>query len=130
MAAVLTDAGMAGIAARINGTGTPAAYTYIAVGTGTTGALAADTTLEAEITDSGLARATDASPTVTTTTVTNDTAVCDVTFTVTGTKAVTECGLLNAAAAGTLLFHDVFSAYNVVNGDTLIVTAKVKVQAA
>jgi hypothetical protein len=130
MAAVLTNTGMAGIAARINGSGTPAAYTYVAVGTGTTAAAAADTTLEAEIVDSGLARATDATPTVTTTTVTNDTAVCDVTFTVTGTKAVTECGLLNAASTGVLLFHDVFSAYNVVSGDTLTVTCKVKVQAA
>ena len=129
MAAVLTNTGMAGVASQINGAGSPAYFDYVAVGTGTTGAAAGDTTLETEIVDSGLARAQDASPTRETDTQTNDTAVCDYSFTVTGTKAVTETGLLNAGAAGVLLCRDVFSAINVENGDTFIMTIKVQVSA-
>lgn len=57
VANLVTNAGLAGVASRINGAGSEAAFTYIAVGTGTTSANASDTTLETEITDSGLARA-------------------------------------------------------------------------
>ena len=61
-----------------------------------------------------------------TTTVTNDTAQVTKTFTVTGTFAVTEAGLLNASSAGTLLCRQVFSAVNVLNGDSLQITWKVQ----
>ncbi len=120
---LVTNAGMAGVASRINGSGGEAAFTYIAVGTGTTAAAAADTALETEITDSGLARANSTASRVTTD-VTNDTAQLQNTFSVTGTKAVTESGVLNAGVAGTLLARQVFSAVNVVNGDSLQVTWK------
>lgn len=120
---LVTNAGMAGVASRINGAGSEAAFTYIAVGTGTTAANAADTTLETEITDSGLARAAATASRVTTD-VTNDTAQNLYTFSVTGTKAVTESGVLNAASSGVLLARQVFSAVNVVNGDSLQVTWK------
>jgi hypothetical protein len=50
-----------------------------------------------------------------------------VTFNFTGTFAVTESGVLNAGAAGDLLSRQVFSAINVVNGDSLQVTWKVTV---
>lgn len=123
---LITNAGMAGVASRINGAGSEAAFTYIAVGTGTTAANVADTTLETEIVDSGLARAA-ASASRVTTDVTNDTAQLVVTFTVTGTKAVTESGALNAASSGVLLCRQVFSAINVVNGDSLQVTWKIDV---
>lgn len=126
MAAVLTNAGKAAIASRICGAGAEAVFDYLATGTGTTAAAAADTTLETEITDSGLARAQDASPTRETTTVTNDTAVVSVTFSVTGTKAVTEGGLLNAASGGTLMVHDVHAVINLANGHTYIYTVKVQ----
>lgn len=120
---LVTSAGMAGVASRINGAGGEAAFTYIAVGTGTTAANAADTALETEIVDSGLARANSTASRVTTD-VTNDTAQDQYTFSVTGTKAVTESGVLNAASNGTLLARQVFSAVNVVNGDSLQVTWK------
>ena len=120
MAATVTNAGLAAIAALLS------AFDYIAVGTGTTAAGVTDTTLETEITDSGLARAQDASPTRETTTIANDTAVADVTFTVTGTKAVTEVGLFDAGAAGNMLCREVISAINVVSGYTLIMTVKVQ----
>lgn len=123
---LITSAGKAGAASRINGSGAEAAFTYLAVGIGTTAANVADTTVESEITDSGLARAA-ATCTRVTTTVTNDTAQLDYTWTVTGSKAVTEAGALNDATTGVLLGRQVFSAVNVVNGDTLQVTYKFKV---
>lgn len=125
LANLMTNAGFAGVASRINGADSEAAFTYIAVGTGTTAAAAGDTTLETEITDSGLARATGTASRVTTTQ-TNDTAQLVKSFTVTGTKAVTESGVLNAASTGVLLCRQVFSAINVVSGDTLQITWKIK----
>ena len=118
---LVTDAGKAGVASRINGSGGEAAFTYIAVGTGTNAAAAGDTTLQTEITDSGLARAAATASRVTVD-VTNDGARLVLTFSVTGTKAVTESGVLNASSAGVLLCRQTFSAVNVVNGDTLQVT--------
>ena len=118
---LVVTAGKAAIAALINGSGAGAAFTYLAVGVGTTAADAANTTLESEIVDSGLERASATCSRVTTD-VTNDTAQLLKSWTVTGTKAVTECGALNAASTGTLLGRQVFSAINVVSGDTLQIT--------
>lgn len=128
VANLITNAGFALVAGRINGSGSPAAATYIGVGTGTTAANVANTALETEITDSGLERAS-ASVSLVTTTVTNDTAQMVVTFTVTGTKAVTESGVLNASSSGSLLCRQVFSAINVVSGDSLQITWKIKASA-
>lgn len=122
---LITNAGLAGMASRQNGDGAEAVFNYLAVGTGTTAAAAGDTTLETEITDSGLARAT-GTASRSTTAVTNDTAELTKTWNVTGTKAITEMGTLNAAAAGTLLARNVFSAVNVVNGDDFKITHKVQ----
>lgn len=121
---LVTTAGKALIAGRINGSGSPAAATYIAVGTGTTAAAAGDTTLGTETATSGLSRVAGTVSLVTTTT-TNDTAQITTTFTVTGTVAVTESGVLNAASTGTLLCRQVFTAINVVSGDSLSITWKV-----
>ena len=116
---LITNTGFAGVASRINGDGAEAAFTYIAVGTGTTGAAVGDTTLETEHAADGLSRAAATASRVTTD-VTND-------FTVSGTVAVTESGCLNAAADGVLLCRQVFTAVNVVNGDTLQITWKLDV---
>jgi hypothetical protein len=118
--------GKALIAGRIMGSGTPAAATYIAVGTGTNAFAAGDTALQTELATSGLSRA-NGTVSLVTTTVTNDTAQVTTTFTVTGTQAVTESGVLNASSTGTLLCRQVFSAINVVNGDTLQITWKVAI---
>jgi len=125
VANLITNAGFALIAGRINGSGSPAAATYIAVGTGTTAASTADTALQTESSTSGLSRAA-ATVSLVTTTVTNDTAQMVVTFTVTGSVAVTESGVLNDSSSGTLLCRQVFSAINVVSGDSLQITWKVK----
>ncbi len=122
---LVTTVGKAGAAGRLMGSGSPAAFTYIAVGTGVTAAAAGDTTLGTETTTSGLARTAGTLSLVTTTT-TNDTAQATTTFSVTGTVAVTESGVLNAASAGTLLCRQVFSAINVVSGDSLTITWKVQ----
>lgn len=121
----MTNAGFAGVASRINGSGAEAAFTYIAVGTGTNAFSAADTTLQTELGASGLSRAAATASRVTTTQ-TNDTAQLVLTYTVSGTAAVTESGVLNAASTGTLLCRQTFSAINVVSGDSLQITWKVK----
>lgn len=120
---LVTSAGKAGMASRANGSGGEAAFIYIATGTGTTAAAAGDTTLQTELATSGLSRASSTASRVTTS-VTNDTAQLQNTFSVTGTQAVTESGVLNAASVGTLLARQVFSAINVVNGDSLQITWK------
>lgn len=121
---LITTAGKAGAAAAINGSGFTAHHDYIATGTGTTAANVADTTLETELAASGLTRAQGTASRVTTT-VANDTAQVTKTFTVTGTVAVTEAGLLNASSSGVLLARQVFTAINVVNGDSLTITWKI-----
>lgn len=126
---LVTNAGMAGVASRINGAGSEAAFTYIAIGTGTTAAAAGNTTLETEITTGGGARAS-ATASRTTTDVTNDTARLVRTFNFTSTFAVTEAGALNAASSGVLLNRQVFTAVNVVNGDSLQVTIDIDVDTA
>jgi hypothetical protein len=128
---LITTVGVSGIAARINGSGTPAAFTYIALGTGTTAADVADTQAEAEIITSGGERASAAVSLVTTDTA-GDTAQLQNTFSFTdgGTFAITESGVLNAASEGTLLARQVFSAINVAPGDSLQVTWKFDVDTA
>lgn len=123
---LVVNAGLAGVASRINGSGGEAAFTYIAIGTGTTAAAAGDTALQTEITTNGGARAA-ATATRVTTTQTNDTAQLQLTYNFTGSFAVTESGVLNAASTGTLLAHQVFTAVNVVSGDSLQVTWKFQV---
>ena len=118
---LVTNAGAAGVASRINGSGAEAAFTYIAIGTSATAANVADTTLGAEISTGGGSRAA-ATASRTTTDVTNDTATLVLTYNFSATFAVTESGVLNAASTGTLLARQVFSAINVVNGDSLQVT--------
>lgn len=125
IANLITNAGFAGVASRINGSGAEAAFTYIATGTGTTAAAAGNTTLETELAASGLTRASATASRVTTTQ-TNDTAQLSYSFSVSGTVAVTESGVLNASSNGVLLCRQVFSAINVISGDTLTITWKVK----
>lgn len=122
---LITSAGKAGMASRLGGSGSEAAFTYLAVGTGTTAAAVTDTTLQTELSTAGLARASATASRVTTS-VTNDTAQLLYSWSVSGTAAVTEAGILNAASVGVLLCRQVFSAVNVVNLDTLQLTYKVQ----
>ena len=117
------NVGLAEFINLIGNVSSPTAFSYLAVGTGTTAAAAADTALETEITDSGLARAA-ATVTRTTTTTTNDTLQFYKSFSVTGTKAITEAGFFNAASGGTLGGRTVYTADNVISGDTYNLTYK------
>lgn len=129
----VTDAGRAAVASRINGSGAAAAFTSIGQGTGATAFNAADTALQTGVTaagaaDSGVHALATASVTVSrvTTTVTNDTAQLVGTISEAATIAVTESGVFNADTSGTLLCRQTFTAVNVVSGDSLQFTWKIK----
>lgn len=121
----ITNAGLAEIANLAGNVSTPAAFTYLALGIGTSAAAATDTQLQSEITDTGLARNA-ATVSRVTTTQTNDTLQLTYTWTASGAKAVTEVGAFNAPSTGTLLGRQVFSAINTANADTLAITYKFK----
>jgi len=116
---LIVNAGLAWLAGIMSGDET-GAQDYCAIGTGTTGPLATDTTLQTEV-----ARVQGTKSRVTTDT-TNDTYQCVTTFAAgTGTGAITESGLLDAAAAGDLLCRQTFSVINKGADDSLEVTWKI-----
>jgi len=114
----VVNTGLAELAKLSIDTGTPTAFSYIATGTDNTAVTASDTSLGAEIIDSGLSRAQGTKSTVTTN-VTDDTAQLVKSFNVTGTKAIKELGVFNAASTGTMLSRAVITTKNVENGDTI-----------
>lgn len=97
------------------------AFDYIAIGEGASGPSATDTALGSE------SHRGAGTGTRTTTTVTNDTAQLVYTFNFSSSYAITEAGIFNAASGPLMLCRTVFSAINVVNGDSLQVTYKVVV---
>lgn len=102
---------------------TATAMSHMAIGTGTTAAAGAQTAL---VTES--ARVALTSTTIVTTNVTNDSIQYVATFNPgTGTAAITEAGLFNAASAGTMLARTVFPVINKGALDTLSITWKITV---
>jgi len=127
MATGVGSAALAYIAAIVGGIGSPAATTYVAVGTGTTAWTSAQTALIAETTGNGLDRVA-VTPTRTITNVANDTLQLQKIFTVSGSVTVGEAGALNDTYAngGTMLCRGVFSpTKSVTAGDTFTVTIRV-----
>ncbi len=123
---LIVTVGKAAVADQLGGT-TTSPMTAVALGTGTTGAAAGNTTLETEIVADGGERGA-ATVSNQTTTTAGDTERWIKTFTITGTIAITEEGILdNNAAGGVLLARQVFSAVNVINGDSFQITHSVKV---
>jgi hypothetical protein len=112
----VTNIGLAEMANLVIGGGT--AFSYIAIGTGTTAATVGDTALETEV------QRESATTSRVTTNTSNDTSQWVYTFNFSGAAAITEYGVLNADTAGTLLLHIVDSAVNVNDGDSLQVTIK------
>lgn len=106
-------------------TGSQTAFTYLAVGTSNTAVAASHTALQAEITDSGLARSVATTVSRVTTTQTNDTLQLDKTWTASGSKAIEEVGVFNAAAAGVMAGRCLTGTKSVVSGETLTVTYKI-----
>ncbi len=127
---LVVDAGKAGVASRINGAGGEALFDKIGQGVGTVAAAAGDTALGTEKDASNTTTTTHAISAATatrvTTTVTNDTAQLVGTISELATMAITESGVFNAATAGTMLCRQVFSAINVVSGDSIQFTWKIK----
>jgi hypothetical protein len=129
---VVVNAARAVISARLYGTSL-AAFGAIGCGTGTTAAAAGDTALQTGVKtdgtgDAGVHAIATASVTWSsvTTTQTNDTAQAVGTATYTASIAITESGVFNADTNGTMLAHQVFTAVNVVSGDSIQFTWKIK----
>jgi len=121
---LVTTVGFGILAGQTNGV-TTAPVTAVAIGIGTTSAVAGNTTLESEITTNGGQRGAGTASRVTTT-VTNDTAQLVKTFSFTGSFSVTEEGLLdNNTSGGNLLARQVFSAVTVSSGDSLQITHRI-----
>lgn len=102
----------------LGNTGSKTAFTYLAVGTDSTAESGAHTALQAEITDTGLERAS-ATVSQETTTETNDTLQLLKVWTATGAKTVEEVGVFNAASAGTMLARKLTTSKGLTNGETL-----------
>jgi hypothetical protein len=108
---LITNQGIAQSASLLISEGTNAAFTYIAVGSGSTPAAVTDTALASEITGGGLTRAS-ASKSKETDTITDDTAVLTTTFTLTQESTIRETGVFNASTGGIMLNRKVFSDIN------------------
>lgn len=109
----------------VGNTGSQTAFTYLATGTSNTAFAASQTTLGAEITDSGLQRAS-ATVSRVTTTQTNDTLQLVKTFTASGTKSVEEVGIFNASSGGVMGGRALTTTKSLVSGDSYTVTYKIK----
>lgn len=110
---LVVTAGKNWIAGRMYDTGIPDQMSHMAIGTGTTAAAAGDTALG---TQAGIVS-------LTSTTVSTNTVQYVATFGAgTGTGAITEAGIFNAASSGTMLCRTVFSVINKGAADTLGIT--------
>lgn len=116
--ATITDAGLATIARRVNGSGTDNPFQYVATGTGSTAEGTTHTALVAENTANGSARAIG--------TCTYEAVGVSKwvrTFAFTGNVTVREIGIFNASVAGTMLLRHVLAADRVYqSGQSLEIT--------
>lgn len=109
---LVVDTGLAYIAGRMKDT-SDAAMTHMAVGTDNTAAAAGNTALGSELAIQAL----------TSTTVTANNVAYVATFPAgTGTGALTEAGIFNAASSGTMLCRTVFAVINKGAADSMTVT--------
>lgn len=114
---LVVDTGKDFVASRMKDT-TKSAMSHMAIGTGTTAAGAAQTALVTEAARQAL----------TSTTVTDNDVVYVATFGAgTGTGAITEAGLFNAASGGDMLCRTVFSVVNKGASDSMTITWTVTV---
>ncbi len=122
---LITTVGHAAANGRMSNQGAYSPFVNLSIGIGVVAAAIADTALGSEITTFGGGRSAATATQVTTTTA-NDTTQLVKTWTFTGTFAVTEEGIFDSASAstGSMLARQVFTAVNVVSGDSLQVTHK------
>lgn len=124
LATVFTNAGAAIVTNRIIQAGT--APKNIGWGTGTTGAAVGDTALVTEAAPTTSGGRTVGTESRTTITNTNDNYQVAGTVTSGSTLAITEAGLFDAVTAGNCLIRSVYSAVNVVSGDSIAYTFGLK----
>lgn len=119
----MTNTSLAVISGLVGNTGAQTAFTYLALGTSSTAVSAAHTTLQAEITDTGLARAA-ATISRSTTTQTNDTLQLDYEWTASGAKSIEEIGIFNAASTGVMLARALTTTLTTVANTVVVATYK------
>lgn len=124
LATVFTNAGAAIITNRIISAGT--APKNIGWGIGTTAAAVTDTALVTESAPTTAGGRTVGTETRTTVTNTNDNYQVAGTVTAGSSLAITEAGLFDAVTSGNMLIRSVFSAVNVVSGDSIAFTFGLK----
>lgn len=124
LATVFTNAGAAIITNRVTQAGT--APKNIGWGIGTTAAAVGDTALQTESAPTTSGGRTVGTESRTTGTNTNDQYTVTGTVTAGSTLAITEAGLFDAVSSGNMLIHSVFSAVNVVSGDSIAFTFNLK----
>lgn len=124
LAVAFTNAGAAIITNRIIQAGT--APKNIGWGVGTNAAAVGDTALQTESAPTTAGGRTVGTESRTTITNTNDNYQVVGTVTAGSTLAITEAGLFDAVSAGNLLTRGVFSAVNVVSGDSIAFTFGLK----
>jgi len=118
----IVNDGLAWLAGALSGdTVTPSDLKYIAIGTSTTAAAAAQTALVTEVETRG-----EGTQSRITTTVTSDTYQAVATLNITDTHAITECGIFSASTNGTMGARQTFAALNLISGDTLQITWRIK----
>lgn len=124
----ITNASLAAIAGLMGNTGSQVAFTYLAVGSGTTAEAATLTALTTEITNHGLARAA-ATVSRVTTTQTNDTLQLAYTWTASGgsSDTVQEIGIFNDPTTGVMLGRKLTGAKTIASGESLTATYQVAV---
>jgi hypothetical protein len=109
---LVVTSGLSYIASRIKDA-TATAMSHMAIGSGTSAAILADTTLGTELGRVAL----------TSTTVSTNTVTYVATFGAgVGTGAITEAGLFNASSAGTMLCRTVFAVVTKGASDSLVIT--------
>lgn len=121
----IMNVGFAALSGLAGNTGAQTAFTFLAVGTSNTAVVASQTTLVAEVVDTGLARAA-ATVSRVTTTQTNDTLQLTYTWTASGTKTIEEIGVFNAASSGVMLARALTTSKAMVNTDQLTGTYQIK----
>lgn len=102
---ILTNAGLEAVARLINGATAGAAFTYVALGSGSTAEAATQTALVTELTTNGAARAA-----ATCTYEATGISKWVITFNFTGSVTVRELAVLNASSAGTMLLRHLLTA--------------------
>jgi hypothetical protein len=122
---IITNTGLAEIAALIglDTTSVATAFDYVAWGTNATAAAATQTALLGEIITAGGERGAGAGSRITTTT-TNDTFQLQKTFTFTGSLSLREIGVFNDSSVGVMLSRQTL-VIDVINGDAITVTYKI-----